>query len=204
MKRDIFSQEDLKMILSSMTDAAIHSGITRSLKAGDIVKLKRGLYLFSKKLQRYSVSHFLIAQKIYHPSYISFESALSYHGMIPEAVYTTTSACYQRKNKTFNNTLGEFTFNYIPVRPFFMGVENVAERGGAIIANPLRALLDLIYIRRLSYSSIEDLEHDLRIDKEILKAEITKFTFLEVEELAKSYKKKNVYEFATMLLRSFK
>lgn len=204
IERDVFSLDDLKLIMPSMSDAAIHSGITRSLKAEDITKLKRGLYLFSKKLQKDMVSHFLIANKIYDPSYISFESALSFHGMIPEAVYTTTSACHQRKNKTFSNTLGEFTYNHIPVSPFFMGVENIKEQRGALIANPLRALLDLIYIERSSYSSVENLEKDLRIEKEFLKEEMEKFTFLEVEELAKSYKRKNILEFVQMLMRTFK
>ena len=85
-----------------MSDVAINSGVARSLKSNDFLRLKRGLFLFSKKLRNGSISKLSIANKLYGPSYVSFESALSYHGLIPEAVYTTTSACFQRKSKILN------------------------------------------------------------------------------------------------------
>ena len=204
IKRDIFSQRDLKALLYPMSDAAIHSGITRCLHSKQILKLKRGLYLFAKKLQRDSISKFLIANKLYDPSYVSFESALSYHGFIPEAVYTTTSACFQKKNKTFSNALGDFSFDYIPTKPFFLGVVSNKQEGGVLIASALKALFDLIYLRRKTYDSVEELESDLRIEKSALEKEVSKFSSLELETLAKSYKKKNIYKFSIMLMRTFK
>lgn len=174
--RDVFSQQDLQALLSPTAETAIYNGVTRSLKSGDLIRLKRGLYLFAKKLRRHSVSKFLIANKLYAPSYISFESALSYHGLIPEAVYATTSACCQRKSKVFENELGEFCFDYVPCRPFFMGVENVREKGGVLVANALRALFDLVYLRRKQYNALEDLENDLRIEKDNLGHEVMKFS----------------------------
>ncbi|MCK5784370.1 MAG: hypothetical protein KAH06_07980 [Desulfobacterales bacterium] len=202
--RDVFSQQDLKALLSPMTEAAIYNGVTRSLKSGDFLKLKRGLYLFSKRLRRDSLSRFLIANKLYGPGYISFESALSYHGLIPEAVYSTTSACFQRKSKIFENKLGEFCFDYIPCNPFFMGVESVRGRGGVQVANAIRALFDLIYLRRKKYPALEDLQRDLRIERVSLGDEVKKFSVEEIEKLAQSYKKRDLTEFARLLLRLFK
>ena len=72
-------------------------------------------------------------------SYISFESALSHHGLIPETVYETTSATFT-KNKVFENSLGRFSFAYSPVDPFYLGIEK-DEVTNAKIANPLRALI---------------------------------------------------------------
>jgi predicted transcriptional regulator of viral defense system len=204
VKRDIFSHQDLKALLYPMSDAAINSGVARSLKSNDFQRLKRGLFLFSKNLRKGSISRLLIANKLYGPSYVSYESALSYHGLIPEAVYTTTSACFQRKNKTFSNELGDFSYDYIPSNPFFMGVINKKEEGGVLIATGLKALFDLIYIRRKSYHSIEELEDDLRIEKSLLQSEVSHFSSFEIETLAKSYKKKNVYQFYLMLVRTFK
>lgn len=204
VKRDIFSQQDLKTLLYPMSDAAINSGVARSLKSKDFLRLKRGLFLFSKNLRKGSISRLLIANKLYGPSYISFESALSYHGLIPEAVYTTSSACFQRKNKIFANELGEFSFDYIPSNPFFMGVVNKKEEGGILIATGLKALFDLVYIRRKDYHSITELEEDLRIEKSLLQNEISNFSSIEIETLAKSYKKKSVYQFYLMLVRTFK
>lgn len=204
IKRDVFSQQDLKALLYPMSDAAINSAVARSLKSNDFLRLKRGLFLFSKKLRKGSISRLLIANKLYGPSYVSFESALSYHGLIPEAVHTTTSACFQRKNKIFTNELGDFSYDYIPSNPFFMGVVNKKEEGGVLIATGLKSLFDLIYIRRKSYYSMEDLEDDLRVEKSILHKEISNFSISEIETLAKSYKKKNVYQFYLMLIRTFK
>ncbi|MBL6989432.1 MAG: hypothetical protein ISR65_06625 [Bacteriovoracaceae bacterium] len=204
IKRDIFSQQDLKALFYPMSDAAIFSGVTRSLNSGEFLKLKRGLYLFAKKLRRGPISKFMIANKLYNPSYVSFESALSYYGLIPEAVYTTTSACFQRKNKTFSNDLGEYSFDYIPVKPFFMGVHSSIDGGGVLISTPLRALFDLIYIRRKSYDSFEDLQNDLRIERKNLSKEISLVSSLELETLAKLYRKKNIYQFYKLLIRTFK
>ena len=204
IQRDIFSLQELKTIYPQMSEVAIYGAVTRSLKAKEFLKLKRGLYLFSKKLRKGPVSKFLIANKLYYPSYVSFESALSYYGLIPEAVYTTSLACFQRKNKTFLNELGEFSFDYIPIKPFFIGVISNKEEGGVLIANPLRALFDLIYVRKKKYASIEDLQNDLRIEKNNLQKEVSKFSSLEIELLAKSYKKKNVIQFYEMLVRTFK
>jgi hypothetical protein len=204
IKRDVFSQKDLKAVLYPMSDVAVHSGITRSLNSKEFLRLKRGLYLFSKDLRRGSISKFLIANKLYNPSYVSFESALSHYGLIPEAVYTTTSACFQRKNKTFSNKLGDFTFDHIPVKNFYMGVVSNKEERGVLIASPLRALFDLIYFRKKDYENFEELYADLRIDEINLKKELAKIPCADLASLAKSYRKKNVYKFYEMLVRTFK
>ncbi len=204
IKKEVFGQQDLKAILYPMSDAAISSGVTRSLKSNDFLRLKRGLFLFSKKLRKGPVSKLLIANKLYDPSYVSFESALSYHGLIPEAVYTTTSACFQRKNKIFTNQLGDFSYDYIPSKPFFMGVSNHKDDGGVLMATVLKALFDLVYIRHKNYNTIDELYDDLRIEKHDLEKEVSMFSSLEIETLAKSYRKKNIYQFYLMLIRTYK
>lgn len=204
LKTDLFSQGDLKALPYPLSDAAIHNGISRALKSKDLVQLKRGVYLFSKKLRRGSISKFVIANKLYTPSYISFESALSYYGLIPESVYTTTSACYQRKSKVFNNELGDFSYDYIPCSDFFLEVTHDLSKGGVLIARPLRALFDLIYLYKKKYQSIEQLEDDLRIESDQLKKVVEKYSVAEMEELAKQYKKKNIIDFHELLIKAFK
>mgnify|MGYP003523184722 CR=1 FL=1 len=69
----------------------------------------------SSRIQRQPlVDSFEIATVIYGPSYISFESALSYHGWIPEAVRTTTCASVKRA-KEFETPIGVFFFLHIPI-----------------------------------------------------------------------------------------
>ena len=55
---------------------------------GKIIRLKRGMYVVSPDANKQLLSIELIANHIYGPSYVSMESALRYHGLIPEQVYT--------------------------------------------------------------------------------------------------------------------
>ena len=204
ISNEIFSHRDLRALYSSASEASVHNAISRAVKSKNLIKLRRGLYLFSKKQRRGSVSKFLIANKIYEPSYISFESALSYYGLIPEAVYTTTSACLQRKTKNFNNELGNFSYDYIPCQDFYLGIYHEVEKGGSLIANPIRSLFDFIYLRKKKYSSIDEAECDLRLEMSNLEIEVMKYSIDEIESLAIQYKKRNVMQFSQVLIKAFK
>jgi predicted transcriptional regulator of viral defense system len=204
LRVDLFSQNDLKALLYPMTNASIHNGVSRALRSKDLLQLKRGLYLFSKNLRRSSLSKFLIANKMYGPSYVSFESALSHYGLIPEGVYTTTSACHQRKTKNFKTELGDFSYEYVPCSDFFQGVIHDKEKGGILIATPLKAFFDLVCLRKKHYQTADEIERDLRIEMSELRAEVSKYSVSEIEELAKQYKKKNVMNIYNLLIRAYK
>ena len=201
IKLDIFELDELKVLFHPLSDIAIQNRVARSF---ELLKLRRGLYLFSKKLRKRVVFKFTIANRLYRPSYVSFESALSHHGLIPEAVHTTTSACFKRKNKIFSNSFGDFSFDYIPSRPFFMGVYNSEKERIGLVANVFKSLFDLICLRRKHYQSLNDLKDDLRIDEDVLQEEITHFSVKELKMLAKSYKKKNVDRLCEILVEELK
>lgn len=201
---EIFSQTDVSIALHRTSRQAVHSGISRSLRSGDILKLKRGLYLFGERLRKQPISRFLIANKLYTPSYISFESALSYHGLVPEAVYVTTSACYLRKKKSFGTGIGEFSYDFIPVSPFFLNVEQTRDSRKALMAGPLKALFDLAYCKKLVYLGLEDMENDLRIDIDALRMLVDKHSYRELEYLASSYRKRNIMALFQLLVREMK
>lgn len=86
------------------------------MQKGVLVKIRRGLYTINLPFKE-PPDTFELAEIIYGPSYISMESALSYHGWIPEAVYTITSATTRRK-KLFKTPLGVFAFFNFPVNNF--------------------------------------------------------------------------------------
>ena len=197
---DMFSMDELKGIFCPpLTEMALRNKVAR---VGELLRLRRGLYLFPERLRKAPVSSFAVANKLYAPSYVSFESALSYHGLIPEGVYTTTSACFQRKNKTFTNALGDFSFDSVPCRPFFMGVERGNREG--LLAHPLRALFDLIYTRRKKYASIDEMEEDWRMDLNGLRKSVVDTSTGEMVKLARSYKKKNIKDTCQMMIETFK
>lgn len=114
---------------------------------------------------------YLNAAAICSPSYLSFDYALSYYGLIPEAVYTYTSAtCGQNKQKIYQNALGNFTYQDVPKQVFPYEVLLIDEGKRAFsIASPEKALCDKLYSLR-PIRSKKELEYmlfeDLRIDKE--------------------------------------
>ncbi|HSW71384.1 MAG TPA: hypothetical protein VLH77_05335 [Gammaproteobacteria bacterium] len=67
---------------------------------------------------------FELAQYIYGPSYISLESALSFHKLIPETVYTVTSTTVKR-SREFQTPLGVYSFLHLPPENFYVEVWSV-------------------------------------------------------------------------------
>lgn len=110
-----------------------------------IKKIIKGCYLFSDTAISEKVV-FEIANRIYSPSYISFEMALAYYGLIPESVYGFTSAS-TRKTSHFATPVGEFFYRTIHPKLFF-GFEIVKNNGKSFkIASPEKAFLDIFYIK---------------------------------------------------------
>ncbi|MDD4974098.1 MAG: hypothetical protein PHY93_07085 [Bacteriovorax sp.] len=199
----IFTDEDLKLILPETTEEKIHNSLSYHFKQGHLKKYKRGVYSLVEPRNKNSISKFYLANFLYNPSYVSFESALSHYGLIPEAVYETTSACFQEKKKMFKTTEGIFSFSHSPVTPFFLDVVK-DEQQSFLVANPLRALFDTIYSNRKDYKMISDLEDDLRIDLDELKQYLTSYEASEILSLGDLYKKKNTRKLAEILVKGFK
>ena len=84
--------------------------ISREIKSGKLFKIVTGLYETNPNIPGY-----LLASSIYGPSYISFEYALSFYGLIPERVSTITCASFdKKKSKQYNTNFGIFTYRDIP------------------------------------------------------------------------------------------
>ncbi len=142
---------------------------------GQLIRLKRGLYSVPRSVTGESLSNELIANHLYGPSYVSYESALSYHGFIPERVYVTRSATLKR-SREFDTPIGHFQFIAVPEEYYPIGLiqEIIENRYAFIIATPEKALCDLILhtagLRLQSYRGIDDyLSEDLRIEPELMR-----------------------------------
>jgi hypothetical protein len=117
---------------------------------------------------------FAIAQHLLPGSYISLETALSHHGWIPEAVYTTASIVPGRKSSEFSDSLfGAFSYHPLALnRGYFLELvsrESVNQQS-MLIARPLRALMDLVCLRKLEWQGFDWFEQSMRIDIEVLSA----------------------------------
>ncbi len=141
--------------------------IKRMSDSGEIIKLTKDLYETDKKTPGY-----LVANAIYNPSYLSFDYALAYHGLIPEAVYVYTSATYKKKKrKTYQNALGTFTYRDIPSEVYPYGIKIVdTDKYPYSIATAEKALCDKLYSLqpvKNKKEMIHLLFHDLRIDQDV-------------------------------------
>lgn len=141
--------------------------VQRLVQAEKLFLVRRGLYETKQH-----VSPHLLAGTIYGPSYISFVSALSYYGLIPERVYACTSAT-QNKNRTksFHTPYGDFYYHDIPQEAYPYGVvwKQEGDSYSYLMAAPEKALCDLLYLQPSVYSrkALEEmLFSDLRIDEE--------------------------------------
>lgn len=199
VQSSIFTDEDLKLIFSGKELHQIHNSLSYHLKMKHMIKYKRGVYSLAGL--RAVISVYELASKLYGPSYISFESALSHHGLIPEAVYEVTSACFQKKMKMFKTKVGNFSYVHSPVDPFLLEVEKIDH---ALMATPIRALFDTIYKRKIVYREIGDLDLDLRIDLDELKNIVEPYSANDLIGLGESYMKKSTQVLAQILIRSFK
>jgi predicted transcriptional regulator of viral defense system len=139
-------------------------------KSGDIVCLKKGLYVVSDKISRKKISRELIANHLYGVSYLSLETALSYYGLIPEKVFAIRSMTTKRA-KQFENAFGRFEYISVPADYFSIGIRQqiVDNEYAYLIATPEKALCDLILatpnLRIQSVKAMQAyLEDDLRID----------------------------------------
>jgi predicted transcriptional regulator of viral defense system len=199
---EVFEDQDFHLVFKDHTLAARHKLLSRLLKKGELQKVSRGLYVFGEIWRKKSVSKFTIANKLVAPSYVSFESALSHHGLIPESVYATTSACFQRDNKSFRTPFGVFSFQHIPTASFALEVESVETSAGhELIATPVKALFDLVYARRLCYESLSDVENDLRIDPVEIIQHAKALRVSGLEELVATYRKKTCLELLKAIKR---
>ena len=102
LKTTIFTHEEIANILKDEV-SNVNAKISYLTKQGILIRLKKGLYTFGGFYQD-SVDNIAIANRLYTPSYVSFDYALSYYGLIPERVYEVTSATLYAK-KVFDTTL---------------------------------------------------------------------------------------------------
>lgn len=149
-KKQIFTPIDIERYFGVTNGAAIKF-ILRNVKKGVYAKIKRGLY-FDKNLKP---SELEIANKMYSPSYISFEYALSYYGIIPETVYSVTSAT-SKTSREFNVLNIAYNFYHLK-RELFFGYETKNINGQLIyIAEPEKAFIDYLYFIDLRKKALSD------------------------------------------------
>lgn len=183
----------LREELSGFSDPA--NKIARMVRDGELLPVIRGLYETDS-----SASPWVLAGCIYGPSYLSFESAMAYHGLIPEGVKAVTSATFEKgRSKAYDTPFGTFLYRDVPADVFPLGLE-LGEEGGLPfrVATAEKALCDKLYALPPvgGKREIEPLlEDDLRIDL----ADLSMLDSRLIEDWAERYRSRNVRWLASYL-----
>lgn len=155
------------MLLDELQDYRCPANkLARMAAAGAVFPVIRGLYVTDAETPGQ-----VLAASIYGPSYLSFDYALSYWNLIPEAAYAYTSATYdKKKKKQFRTSFGFFTYRDVPKAAYPAGI-HIAREGGYPfpIALPEKALCDKLYTISplMNLETMENLLfNDLRIDRD--------------------------------------
>jgi len=157
----IFSVDDFTKLFNVSSQRASNFLTRNSRQNFSFVKIKRGLYFALAN----SPIKFEIANKIYQPSYISFETALSFYNIIPETVYTITSATTKTpKDLAVQDT--RYKYFKLKKELFFGYKPAVIQQRIVLMADQEKALLDYLYLSSLKKKLISNDRMNLsKIDK---------------------------------------
>jgi len=191
-------------ILIGKTGKNLDKKISRLLKTGDLIGLKKGLYLSERYLlsQPEKKAYFeYLANILYSPSYLSLEYALSCYGLIPEGIYALTNISL-KSSRVFENKLGAFVYRNVK-KELFCGYTEIQKGNFSVYsATKAKALFDFLYLKRnMSKDYSYEICEGLRINwAEFTLSDVTDFESfvnlsksLKMEEILKEIKKiKNV------------
>ncbi|HSX11100.1 MAG TPA: hypothetical protein VLF94_05250 [Chlamydiales bacterium] len=154
LKQDILQTSDAAACLG-LTIAHASQILRRLSSAGFFVPLARGKWACRPTIDPLLLPEALTAPA---PSYISFQSALYYHGMIsqiPDTVYAASLA----RTHLYKTPIARISVHHIQPN-FFFGFETVA-KSPIKMATPEKALIDVFYLsstRSLIFSALPELE----------------------------------------------
>lgn len=181
----IFSLQDLLVLFSQTKKKTILNQLSEWYKRGYIIRLKKNLYEIAQKgtIGKFEIPDLFVANKLYIPSYVSMETALSIYNIIPEVAFGVTSVT-TNPTKTFKNKHGQFL--YFSCKPdAYTGYLLTDYEGFKVaIAEKEKALVDYIYYKTRREKNI--ILGEERLDEDILK----ELDWKKVMRYAKLYNKR--------------
>ena len=200
----LFDETVVRNLLPDRSEAARKVLVHRAISAGEIIRLRPGLFLLAPEFRKTHPHPFVVAAMLHSPSHVSLESALSHHGLIPEAVFQVGSVTSAR-SRTFHTPVGVFSFVRVPASDPRAGVQalKVDGRSWAFVATPLRAIADLIYTRRdvnWAKDGFAFLTESMRIERD----DLEKISFESVDEVCESLRSRRTTDYLRGLYRELK
>ena len=163
------------------------SYVAKLVKQGELIRLKGGFFLIRELIEKGTIPFEQISNLLYGPSYISLEYALSFYGIIPEAVHTYTSMTLGRA-KQFHTEIGTFRYHHLSRERYTTGITHKENSlGGFFIATPEKALADYVF-QLCQGLTQEELYIDLTESKRIELSSLRNLDKSIIYQIASSYR----------------
>lgn len=146
----IFSPLELERLLGISAIAARFL-VHRYAQCRVLVKLRNGLYC----LADHPPSELAMANRLYAPSYVSFEFALAYYHLIPESAYVVTSAT-SRPTRVLTALEKTFEYHRLKAAAFTGYTPTRVGADTVLLATPEKALVDTCYFVALGKKALND------------------------------------------------
>lgn len=173
------------------------NNLTRWTKQSLLIKLRNSWYSFPEYLKMQNFQYF-VSNKMYSPSYISLQTAMSFYGIIPEAVVATT-AVGTLKKANFENAFGSFSYQRILPELFF-GYEQkpFLNKMSFYFATPEKAILDFLYLYPY-YNTGQEIR-ELRFDEDFMREDLN---IAQLNDFTEQLKSKTVRKRVDVLLQIY-
>lgn len=174
----IFTPRELRVAFGAK-DRAAEAFLSYNVEKGAVIRLKSGLFALSKNMP----SEYVIANRLYYPSYVSLDTALSFYNLIPESVYAVTSVTTKSTRK-FEVSGRLFSYKRIKKEAYTGYVLETVHGNGVYMATMEKAVADFIYFVYLGNREYND------------RLEFGKINFKKLEQYLLLFSKKGLVSFA--------
>lgn len=150
----VFSKKTIAELTNTQSERVLFKLIQNLLQGKILIKLERDKYLKNSP----NHSSFNLANRLYSPSYLSLETALNYYGMLAQFPYEISSITTK---KAISKNIEGVIYSYAHLKPeLYFGYQ---KKDGVLIAEPEKALLDLIYLSTKGLKVLNLDEYEYRI-----------------------------------------
>ena len=120
----LFDKTVIDGLFQKVTVGARKALLNKALRHEEVIRLAPGVYCLTREFRDRDPHPFAVAAMIHGPSYVTMESALAFHQMIPEAVHQVVSGTSVRSRES-RNEYGRFKYHRILCNPFLAGVQSI-------------------------------------------------------------------------------
>ena len=162
LRKPVVTTDEAALVLRAERSAATHT-LKRLATAGLLKRIRHGLWATDLNLDPLLLPEYLTAP---FPSYVSFQSALFFHGMvsqIPNVIYVASLAQTRKVRTSFG------TYSIHRLAPNFFGGYEIAKTSGVRLATPEKALLDTLYLapaRSRLFAHLPEVEVPAHFDRD--------------------------------------